>query len=163
VDQLGQPNHKAISIAVTRSGKDKSLLCFIATGSVSINLKSGTSTAPLQSHPLRGPVTSVVTAGVVGPTWIRLHAVKRVGGHVGCHFYNLGLTRARKMKSISIFVLTAIACCPLLFSSCASTGATNPITATSNVRGTSLASKATYNAATMQFQDAWPFGPNTYH
>jgi hypothetical protein len=66
------------------------------------------------------------------------------------------------MKSISMLIVTAIACCPLLFSSYASTGATSPVTATSNVRGTSLASKATYNPGTMEFQDPWPFGPNTY-
>jgi hypothetical protein len=82
---------------------------------------------------------------------------------VKCHSYTLRLTNLPKMKSISMFILAAIGCCPLLFSSCANTGATNPITATSNVRGTSLASKATYNPATMEFQDSWPFGPNGYH
>jgi hypothetical protein len=111
-----------------------------------------------------GPLISVVTTGVIGICLRQFTLLSSLLMHMlECHFYTLRLTNVRKMKSISMFILTAIGCCPLLFSSCASTGATNPITAASNVRGTSLASKATYNSSTMQFQDSWPFGPNGYH
>jgi hypothetical protein len=58
----------------------------------------------------------------------------------------------------SLFLFTIVGFSPALFSSCAS----KANTAGSNALGASLPSQAYYNPATGEFNDKWPYGPNTY-
>jgi hypothetical protein len=69
--------------------------------------------------------------------------------------------KAKNMKAIPLFLLAVAGLCPVLFSSCATTGSTSSITAPS-APGHSIATEAQYNPADLEFTPPWPFGPNTY-
>jgi hypothetical protein len=69
--------------------------------------------------------------------------------------------KTRSMKSMSLFLLTVAGLCPVLFSSCATTGNTSSIT-TPSAPGHSIATTDRYNPAEGSFSPAWPFGPNAY-